>query len=80
MRYWGIGAGVEVEDHLRDKSGGRDYLFQKMIVMSRQVPRVLNLVMPRIPTSLPPKVKGKQKTSLQLFFFFFFFFNTETTG
>ena len=70
---WGWGRGGGPPERQRWGQGHDQVplcLFQKIIVMSWQVPWILNLVMPSIPTSLPPKVKDEEETSLQPFFFF----------
>ena len=72
---WGWGRGGGPPERQRWGQGHDQVplcLFQKIVVMSWQVPWVLNLVMPSVPTSLPPKVKDKEETSAILFFFSFF--------
>ena len=78
---WGWGRGGGPPERQRWRQGHDQVplcLFQKVIVMSWQVLWILNLVMPSVPTSSPPKVKDEEETFTSAILFFFF--NTETTG
>ena len=78
---WGWGRGGGPPERQRWRQGHDQVplcLFQKVIVMSWQVLWILNLVMPSVPTSSPPKFKDEEETFTSAILFFFF--NTETTG